>query len=103
MGNGTLLHGIKKRKEKKKTPSYFPKSQALLLIEPKLLHAEYVSLVSIWLRKCSKHTSCSNTTDTMVSTCDCLFASGKFQGSGKSLLGIQNGTGGEVLKILSNS
>lgn len=89
-----------KRKEK---PSYFPKSQALLLIEPKLLHAEYVGLVSIWLRKCSKHISCSNTTDTMVSTCDCVFASEKFQGFEQSLLGIQNGTGGDVLKILSNS
>lgn len=97
MGNGPLLHGIKKRKKKS---SYFPKAQALLLIEPKLLHAEYVGLVSIWLRKCSKLTSCSNTTDTMVSTCDCLFASGKFQGSGQSLLGIQNGTEGEVLKNL---
>lgn len=29
----------------------------------------------------------------------CLFASGKFQGSLKSVLGIQNGTGGGVLKI----
>lgn len=40
---------------KEKKPSHVPKAWALFLIESNLLHAEYVGLVSIWLRKCTKH------------------------------------------------
>lgn len=84
-------------KEKKQTPSCFLRAQALLLIEPNLLHAEYMDLVSIWLRKCSKlwfHRS----------TYGCVYLHlENFQGSRKSVPGILNGSGGGVLKIWSNS